>query len=555
MNKKNNKFSFKKICFILSIIGLTLTLIYIFKTSTCILTSDSVITDVLAHEQKMNKQFLLKNWYYGNEFWFFSLSIPTFLLSFFMSNQILIRQISVLITAIIFFFILYKYGKKFLNKKDVWILIAIFISGISYSILDYFYAFNAYLTVVINSMLLLFMYFKSFEEENSKKIYYILGLVFTFLFNIGSLRYLPSVVLPFILTECFFIISDNLKVKNVKEFILKNTKIKKLLFVFLIAVCAFCTYKLLTINLYFEARASDTEYTKLGMKSIKEGIDAIFECIFNFFGYDNQNHPNVFMMTSDYFLEQYKQFSLLSIRGIAYTIKFIISIIFIVITPITLFKRFKENDHKIQFLIVFNAISWIIMIYSYLFMDGFFYNSSELKYFIFNIILNIILGIYCIFKFYAIKLVTKVIFECLLIFYVIANIYQTSVIVVEHDQKALDRRYELVNVLKENNLTFGYADFWDGLMTYYLSNYKITTVSVITDDRVSSYRWYSDKRWYDSGYHTGKTFLALNSNGKLFKDFYKMYYGNPDKIVETDNYTVFIYNKNPFDNEFEKEND
>ena len=34
-----------------------------------------------------------------------------------------------------------------------------------------------------------------------------------------------------------------------------------------------------------------------------------------------------------------------------------------------------------------------------------------------------------------------------------------------------------------------------------------------------------------------------------------MYYGNPDKIVETDNYTVFIYNKNPFDNEFEKEND
>ena len=127
MNKKISKFDFKKICFILSIIGLTLTLIYIFKTSTCILTSDSVITDVLAHEQKMNKQFLLKNWYYGNEFWFFSLSIPTFLLSFFMSNQILIRQISVLMTAIIFFFILYKYGKKFLNKKDIWILIAIFI--------------------------------------------------------------------------------------------------------------------------------------------------------------------------------------------------------------------------------------------------------------------------------------------------------------------------------------------------------------------------------------------------------------------------------------------
>ena len=209
------------------------------------------------------------------------------------------------------------------------------------------------------------------------------------------------------------------------------------------------------------------------MKSIRSGTNAIFECIFNFFGYDNQNHPNVFMMTSDYFLEQHKQFSLLSARGIAYTIKFVISIIFMIVTPITLFKKFKKHDRKIQFLIVFNTVSWIMMVYSYLFMDGFFYNSSELKYFIFNIILNIILGIYCIFKFYAVKPVTKLIFQLLLIFYVIANIYQTSVIVIEHDQKALDRRYELVNVLKENNLTFGYADFWDGLMTYYLSNYKI----------------------------------------------------------------------------------
>lgn len=34
-----------------------------------------------------------------------------------------------------------------------------------------------------------------------------------------------------------------------KKFILKNTKIKKIAICILIAVCVFCTYKLLTINL------------------------------------------------------------------------------------------------------------------------------------------------------------------------------------------------------------------------------------------------------------------------------------------------------------------
>ena len=78
----------KKIILLTSIIvGICLTIYYIFYTSTALLTSDSVITDVVAHYQRVNKEFILHNWYYTNEFWLFSLTIPVYLLSFFIKKK------------------------------------------------------------------------------------------------------------------------------------------------------------------------------------------------------------------------------------------------------------------------------------------------------------------------------------------------------------------------------------------------------------------------------------------------------------------------------------
>ena len=125
MKKKYNNFIII-LLFILGILGLIATLIYIFHSSTAILTSDSVITDVLSHQQRLKNTLFLKTWYYGNEFWLFSLSIPTYLLSFFIKNNVILRQISVLITAILFFFLIIKYCKKSFNFKQTIIIFLIY---------------------------------------------------------------------------------------------------------------------------------------------------------------------------------------------------------------------------------------------------------------------------------------------------------------------------------------------------------------------------------------------------------------------------------------------
>ena len=268
----------------------------------------------------------------------------------------LLRQVSVLITAIVFFVILYKYAKKFLPKEEKLFLLAIFATGISYSVLDYFYNFNAYLTVVINSMLLLYTYFKAFEEKNSKKVYYIFALILTFIFNVGSLRYLPSVTAPFIATEIILAIIDNYKKDILKISI--NKRIVKMLVIVLVSFVALGIYFILINKYHFVTRAAEGEYIQLTTDEIIKNIGSFFECIYNFFGYDNKPHNYTFMVHEGYFLNWSKNYSVYSLWGIFNLIKILASILFMVVAPIVLFKNYKKNSRNINFLLVFNTISF-----------------------------------------------------------------------------------------------------------------------------------------------------------------------------------------------------
>lgn len=542
-NHKGFKIDSQFVLLILMGIGFVFTMIYIFYTSTALLHSDSVITAVIAHLQKVDHEFILSHWYYGNEFWLFSLSIPTLILSFFMNNNLLIRQLGILFISILFFVLLYYYGKKFLSKKETLFLIAIFLSGISYSVLDYFYAYNAYLTVVINSMLLLFLYYNCFIEKKNK-CYIILTLVITFLLNMGSLRYFPSVVIPFIITQIIFLLIENKKI-NFSKFI-HCRRVLTSSIVLIISFLALGMYAILVHTYHFENRASTGETIELTTSTFIQNVGAVVECVNNFFGYDNRDHSYTFMTGKLHFLPQNKDYSVYSLLGISNFIKLAFCLLFMVFVPIILFKRYKENDEKINFLLIFNTCSWLVMIYIFIFSSSFFHHYSELKYFLFNMVISLILGLYCVYKYLAIHHNMKFLINTFLICYIISNLYTTAIVIDEHDQDEMDRRYEVVKVLKENDLTFGYGDFWSGLFVNFFSDYQIEVASVEFDSEIEMYRWYSDERLYSKKYHTGKTFILIDNSKYINrKDIYEEEYGIADDIVECSNYSIMIYNHNP----------
>ena len=86
MKKRLNlKYIFYGIVFVL---GITMTIFYIFHTATLSLTSDSVISDVMLYQHLINKHLLLSNWYYGSSFNLFSINIFTVICQFFLKNSI-----------------------------------------------------------------------------------------------------------------------------------------------------------------------------------------------------------------------------------------------------------------------------------------------------------------------------------------------------------------------------------------------------------------------------------------------------------------------------------
>lgn len=523
--KKNINFNIKIIFNTIMICGIILSLIYIFYTSSNLLTSESLITDVIAHQQIVNKQIILNNWYYGNELWLYSFSIPSVLLSFILKNNLLLRQISILFTAIIFYIILFKFGKKFIGKKESFILVTLFTTGISYSVLDYFYVYSSCLNIIINSLLLLYLYYKCFEEKSDKKFFYILSLILTFIFGLNNFIYFPLVIIPFIIIQIIL------------HF--KNSNWKKLRGIIVVGILSFLTFIVLTNN----SKVNISKKFKL-IDNIEEinyvkRAESLIDVTFSFFGYDNRNNALSLSAGEQYFIKNEQYYSILSKKGIFDFIKVIASIVFIIIAPIYLCKNYRKNDKKINFLLMFNIFSWFFMILYYFFFKGFTYSSIDLKYFLFNFILNIILGLYFLYSHFSKIKLFSLLCNIFIIFYMISNIDTIST-VIGNGNNIFERKMELVNLLKKHDLTFGYGSYYNSLLTNYLSEYDITVANVKYESTITPYKILSNEKWY---HKKGKVFFILDY--KNMKNYNKYVYPKADEILKCDDFTVLVYYDNP----------
>ncbi len=527
--KKNFKFNLDFILFMLMLLGLFLTLIYIFYTSTALLASDSVLANVVTHQQVLNRTLLLNHWYYGNDFFLFSINIPIYFLSFFVKNVRLLKQIGSLFIAILFFILLYQVGKRFLGKREGLLSIIIFLTGVSYSVLDYFYAWDTCLPIVVQAILLLYLYYRGIDSEERKKFYYILSLIFTFLFTIGNLLYLPLVIFPFLLTKCF----------------IYRTSLpwKKLGGIFLVSVVAFFSFHILCINNSYNpskvAEKNEEESIRLGTK-----LESIIDMNLSFFGYDNRDHVLSKSAGSQYFLQNHQEYSIVSIHGIVDFIQLAANIFFMIVVPTLLYKNYKKNSKSVNFLLLFNSIVWIIMILYYILSSHFHYNSVDLKYFLFLFVINIMLGTYIFTSYFSKYKLYSFLCGCFLISYLVSNLYTTGLVIKNHNQQEINRKMELVELLKKNHLTFGYGSYYNSLLTSYLSNYQITVANVQYQSGIVPYSLYSDERWYNK---KGKVFFIFDERNIEHLKTCEKKYGVANKILTCDGYTVLVYYENPVD--------
>ena len=102
-------------------------------------------------------------------------------------------------------------------------------------------------------------------------------------------------------------------------------------------------------------------------------------------------------------------------------------------------------------------------------------------------------------------------------------------------------QYELIGYLKESNLTFGYADYWDSNIITYLSKEDVIIRPVkFTGTKMVPSKWLSCERWFRDQNNTNEVFVIYKNRQKT--DIQTMVSENPPKkTLEFESYIIYVW--------------
>jgi len=104
---------------------------------------------------------------------------------------------------------------------------------------------------------------------------------------------------------------------------------------------------------------------------------------------------------------------------------------------------------------------------------------------------------------------------------------------------------DLIEYLKDNNLKYGYGDYWDSNIITYLSRGDIEVLSSFVNyDDIEPYLWLSCKQWYDNRKNMNDDyFILVSKNVSLLKGDVDTYTKqiSPKKILYFKNYIIYVF--------------
>jgi hypothetical protein len=104
----------------------------------------------------------------------------------------------------------------------------------------------------------------------------------------------------------------------------------------------------------------------------------------------------------------------------------------------------------------------------------------------------------------------------------------------------------LITYLSENNLKYGYADYWDSNIITYLSKEKITVLPVtISYSKLMPFRWLSCEKWFAEGRnqnYSGGYFILIRSTlcSEGLEEYAKK--ASPKSILQYGGYMIYVFN-------------
>lgn len=521
LNKKNI------LCIILGISFLSIILCILLFTKYNF-NSDCATYILLAKEQIKYKSWFPKGFYYSTEIFTFSINLLLIPFMLIFNNGLACREAGVIVAwilVILLIFLLFKNKEKKSNYEGfiACILVLLPTSGMVMDMYFYQAAYVQSLVFVLIFLNVAKMLISISDDKKTNKntiIKYLIYFLAIIAINLGGMRFQLLVCIPAIMAYIVLCIMKNdFSLQNS----LKDTKLLKILIVTMLgSVFGGISYKLLSAYVGFIDCMSYSTF---------------ISDLFSQFGFFCNNVALIYGITATS--------TLICIQSIYNCFIFVWIIFCSIFVPMFLLKNLKNiNSLFYKYLIIYSNISNGLTIFFMVFTT-----MKEERYFLpvyFNNILLVALYIGWLIKnlqkSFSLLIIAGV--ACVVMLSHV-NYYVNSIDrcgITKNDFEEIFSPHandEIINFLKDNNLTYGFASYWNAYDNMSLSNGKLTIVSWASEPKDPNY-WLASKDWYDVNEHTGKCFILL-ANGEYIDE---KYYEIADNILYCNGYTILVYSKN-----------
>jgi hypothetical protein len=135
-----------------------------------------------------------------------------------------------------------------------------------------------------------------------------------------------------------------------------------------------------------------------------------------------------------------------------------------------------------------------------------------------------------------------------ILIFIVLSIFALSnyTVVSKLDYQPNKEELGLIDYLNNNQLKYGYADYWDSNILTYLSNERVIVLPItINNQRLEPFRWISCEKWFTRQNFVPSTdyFILFRSNLLLKKEDINLFTKNisPKRILQFGSYTVYVF--------------
>lgn len=521
-----------KILIVINIICFVITSVYIFTGSIEYFTSDSASYNILGRESYLTGSIYPEDWNTSTSVMGLGPNILIWFFSNFFSDQILIRNLSVFVFFIILT-ISFVYTSKVLKSRSFLIIAPVLFIGFSGVYKEMLYSQAAYIMSVCISVLLPALFIASIADKNKiRPLSLILFVVLYTMYGHNSITIVQQVTIPLVAAVLLYVF---FRVYNDKKLDLRDDR--KLLLLtaafIMVALINFVVYKKIIEPSSLKQAYNSNLTVMMNSDKILSNLTVFFQSVLLISGFEFGAN-------------------ILSFSGIFALIKIVCAAALLVYFPIRLAKRYKEQSDPVKLFILYSFVH-VIEVFIICFWGTLPDMYAGARYMISSAVLLCILGGYYLYT-YIISEKTVLSAAYLLIYcaYLGAGAVPTLQSSANY-QNILSDKKSLSEFLYDNNLTYGYATFWNAGNNSVLSDFKVQINPVTLNDQgVSAYYWLCVGRYFDPDNYNGDSFLLLTDSEAAQYESTSAYsaFGTPQEVLHYNGYSVYVYSYNISENNF-----